>query len=120
MNGGKSHAFFTWASTDAWVPPIYFDDFDLGEDDSASFIYSNVTSRPPVLATHDPIDAHMDQQSGHFKPWVRPDFVVKADDDSFLILAELEARLRATSYCEDGESIETSGYSSPTRVCLLL
>ncbi|KAG9099485.1 hypothetical protein FS749_001166 [Ceratobasidium sp. UAMH 11750] len=26
--------------------------------------------------------------------WVRPDYVVKADDDSFVILAELEARLR--------------------------
>ncbi|KAG8759093.1 hypothetical protein FRC12_009854 [Ceratobasidium sp. 428] len=26
--------------------------------------------------------------------WVRPDFVVKADDDSFVMLAELEARLR--------------------------
>ncbi|QRV76220.1 hypothetical protein RhiJN_04235 [Ceratobasidium sp. AG-Ba] len=26
--------------------------------------------------------------------WVRPDYVVKADDDSFVMLAELEARLR--------------------------
>jgi hypothetical protein len=25
---------------------------------------------------------------------VRPDFVVKVDDDSFVVLAELEARLR--------------------------
>lgn len=28
------------------------------------------------------------------KPWVRPDYVVKVDDDSFVMLAELEARLR--------------------------
>lgn len=30
--------------------------------------------------------------------WVRPDFVVKADDDSFVMLAELEARLRWELY----------------------
>lgn len=32
--------------------------------------------------------------SGKPKPWVRPDYVVKVDDDSFVMLAELEARLR--------------------------
>lgn len=26
--------------------------------------------------------------------WVAPDFVIKADDDSFVMLAELEGRLR--------------------------
>ncbi|CAE6457303.1 unnamed protein product [Rhizoctonia solani] len=30
--------------------------------------------------------------------WVRPDFVIKADDDSFVMLAELEARLRWEFY----------------------
>lgn len=48
-----------------------------------------MTSPPPVLTRHDP------QSSDVTRPWVRPDFVIKADDDSFVMLSELEARLRA-------------------------
>lgn len=58
----------------------------------------NSTSRPPELAPHDPVLAWTDLVSGKSKPWVRPDFVVKVDDDSFIILAELEARLRHELY----------------------
>ncbi|THH01828.1 hypothetical protein EW026_g955 [Hermanssonia centrifuga] len=38
--------------------------------------------------------ARQDAQSGSPKPWVPPDFIIKADDDSFVMLAELEAHLR--------------------------
>lgn len=90
MNAGKSHAFFTWAATDAWVPPLYFD----SNMPLPKFSYSNETIPPPRLARHDPAHTWIDSDSPHPQPWVRPDFVVKADDDSFVMIAELESRLR--------------------------
>ncbi len=91
MNRGKTHAFFSWAAANAWVPPLYFDSFNTP---SPVYSYSNVTTAAPILAPHDPSYSQEDQFNVYPKPWVRPDFVVKADDDSFLMLAELEARLR--------------------------
>lgn len=91
MNDGKSHAYFTWATQHAWVPPLYSDSWD---SIPTWLSYTNITTPPPALAAHDPIYAQRDQAIGVRQPWVRPDFVVKADDDSFLMLAELEARLR--------------------------
>ncbi|KIO25806.1 hypothetical protein M407DRAFT_24861 [Tulasnella calospora MUT 4182] len=67
---------------------------------------------PPILAPHDPRPQHrtrsleisshgrMAKRKSHGRrtlepeQWVSPDFVVKADDDSFVMLAELEGRLR--------------------------
>ncbi|THH34172.1 hypothetical protein EUX98_g117 [Antrodiella citrinella] len=91
MNGGKSHDFFQWASQHAWVPPLYSGSWITAP---TGFSYANISSPPPVLAVHDPVRARRDHALGERRPWVRPDFVVKADDDSFLMLAELEARLR--------------------------
>ncbi|KAI0076076.1 hypothetical protein K474DRAFT_1307155 [Panus rudis PR-1116 ss-1] len=104
MNGGKSHAYFTWAASGAWVPPIYFDNLTSVPHNLS---YANTTSPAPPLAKHDPIHARIDRESGSPKPWVRPDFVMKVDDDSFLMLAELEARLRVALHepqTHDGES----------------
>lgn len=91
MNDGKTQAFFQWAATDAWVPPLYFDNYTTVPQNLS---YTNRTAPTPRLAQHDPIHAHQDMLTGSPKPWVRPDFIVKADDDSFVMLAELEARLR--------------------------
>jgi hypothetical protein len=92
MNAGKTHSFFTWAASMAWVPPLYFDtDIPL-----PNFSYSNASSPMRYITLHDPIHARQDRASGpsSAREWVRPDFVVKVDDDSFVMLAELEARLR--------------------------
>lgn len=89
MNSGKSHTFFSWAAINAWVPPIYIPSGVL----PPNFSYSNSTSPPPPLAKHDPFLA-WENINLISKPWVRPDYVVKVDDDSFIMLAELEARLR--------------------------
>jgi hypothetical protein len=92
MNAGKTHTFFTWAASMAWVPPLYFDtDIPL-----PNFSYSNASSPVHFLAQHDPLYARQDRALGSSaaQEWVRPDFVVKVDDDSFVMLAELEARLR--------------------------
>lgn len=80
MNNGKTHAYFSWAARHAWVPP---------PQTPLPFSYANQTKIPPSLAPHDPRPLPNSP-----KEWVRPDFVLKADDDSFVMLAELEARLR--------------------------
>ncbi|KAJ7293554.1 glycosyltransferase family 31 protein [Mycena rebaudengoi] len=91
MNGGKTHAFFSWASIKAWVPPVY----PAVGIPAPLFSYSNHSAPPPPLAPHDPIQARQDQVDNKIpRPWVRPDYVIKMDDDSFVMLAELEARLR--------------------------
>ncbi len=97
MNNGKTHAFFSWAANNSWVPPIYKPD---GYDKiPTNFTYLNTTHPAPALAPHDPVAAHRNQLiSSPPRRWVRPDFVVKADDDSFVMLAELEARLRVELY----------------------
>ncbi|EIW86749.1 glycosyltransferase family 31 protein [Coniophora puteana RWD-64-598 SS2] len=90
MNNGKTHAYFTWAASNAWVPPVYFDTPVPAPDVS----YANQTGSPLPLAPHDPVLAWEQHASGHPQPWVRPDYVVKVDDDAFVMLAELEARMR--------------------------
>ncbi|KAK0208236.1 glycosyltransferase family 31 protein [Desarmillaria ectypa] len=91
MNGGKTHAFFSWASLNAWVPPLFFD-----TPTPLRFSYLNLSTPPPALAPHDSVHAWRDQDSGHSRSWVRPDYVVKVDDDSFVMMAELESRLRVS------------------------
>ncbi|CAL1695729.1 unnamed protein product [Somion occarium] len=97
MNGGKSHAFFTWASSNAWVPPLYSTNFSSIPE---GLTYTNATSPPPALAMHDPVFAHRDKESSNPMPWVHPDFVLKADDDAFVMLAELEAHLRVALHAQ--------------------
>ncbi|KAF7320361.1 Glycosyltransferase family 31 protein [Mycena kentingensis (nom. inval.)] len=90
MNSGKTHTFFSWAALNAWVPPVYPET----NTKPPMFSYSARTITPPPLAPHDPTLAWQDKMGASPRPWVRPDFVVKMDDDSFVMLAELEARLR--------------------------
>ena len=97
MNDGKTYHFFKWAASGAWVPPLYFDDL---RPIPTALSYSNLTTPAPLLAHHDPVHAHRDQLTGNPKPWVRPDFIIKADDDSFVMLAELEAHLRVEMHTE--------------------
>ncbi|KAJ7092701.1 hypothetical protein C8R44DRAFT_844200 [Mycena epipterygia] len=105
MNGGKTHTFYSWASLNAWVPPVYP---ETGVKPHM-FSYSNRSSPPPPLAPHDPIHARQDRAASTVpKPWVRPDFVVKMDDDSFVMLAELEARLRVELHADPGTSAGVS------------
>ncbi|KAF9651872.1 hypothetical protein BDM02DRAFT_3109981 [Thelephora ganbajun] len=103
MNAGKTHAYFTWASSNALVPaPLtpFSSSQSSPVNDPFTFSYSNATFPAPLLADHDPIQIWQERASGHMRPWVRPDFVVKADDDAFVMLAELESRLRVRLHDE--------------------
>lgn len=103
MNAGKTHVFFTWASSNALVPaPVtaFSSPQSSSVKDPFVFSYSNATFPGPLLADHDPFQIRQERASGLMRPWVRPDFVVKADDDAFVMLAELESRLRVRLYDE--------------------
>ncbi|KAF7347855.1 Glycosyltransferase family 31 protein [Mycena venus] len=108
MNGGKTHTFFSWASYNAWVPPVYP---ETGTKPHP-FSYSNRSVPPPPLAPHDPIQARNDRDSASPLPWVRPDYVVKVDDDSFVMLAELEARLRVELHADPNKPAGTNPSAS--------
>lgn len=116
MNGGKTFAFLDWASHHAFVPPRTLFNSSQTDDPSSSGPdtsgYSDEGSLTGVklshaenewrlsnspeellVSSHDPLgpnDASYNSTNG----WVRPDYIVKVDDDSFVMLAELEARLR--------------------------
>lgn len=108
MNGGKTHTYFSWASINAWVPPVYMD----RPVPPPQFSYSNRTTPPPALAPHDSFFAWEDQHLGKYKPWVRPDYVVKVDDDAFVMLAELESRLRLELHAKTVLSVNDTAPST--------
>ncbi|OCB90095.1 hypothetical protein A7U60_g2653 [Sanghuangporus baumii] len=117
MNSGKTHAFFSWASTEAWVPPL---PDDYNRTLAPGFSYSNITANKTVpVAKHDPVDVRKEwAESGQQKPWVRPDFIVKVDDDSFVMLAELEARLRVELYTKTRHPVTEDLTSSSSELDL--
>ncbi|KAJ7071054.1 glycosyltransferase family 31 protein [Mycena amicta] len=109
MNSGKTHTFFSWAALRAWVPPVYSETGTRPQP----FSYSASNHPPPPLAPHDPVLAWKDKtEAGTPKPWVRPDFVVKMDDDSFVMLAELEARLRVELHAQTSKPGAAPPHSS--------
>lgn len=109
MNDGKTYAYFQWASGGAWVPPLYFDSF---EHVPSGLSYANTTHFAPIPANHDSIHARQDYESGNPQRWVRPDYVVKTDDDSFVMLAELEARLRVELHANPADRAH-AGHGDP-------
>lgn len=119
MNSGKTYSFFSWASTEAWVPSVPTN--STFRTPAPSFSYSNTTAGKHIpLAKHDPLVVQQEWlQTGEQTPWVRPDYVVKVDDDSFVMLAELETRLRVELHRrghrqDDNEVLRSRDPSSDT------
>ncbi|KZT65592.1 glycosyltransferase family 31 protein [Daedalea quercina L-15889] len=107
MNNGKTYAYFSWAASNAWVPPLYYDNF---AHVPKGLSYANTTAWfSTVPATHDPLPARQDYAGGNPMKWVRPDYIVKTDDDSFVMLAELEARLRVELHKDPQEVRQQNG-----------
>lgn len=120
MNNGKTHAYIDWAHKHALVPPpssvhphshhsnhTMFSPYPEGNkpyttatqrEHFPSFAANQHGPAPP-LAPHDPHPYRFASSEPAVQAdWVRPEFVVKADDDAFVMLAELEARLRLEWY----------------------
>ncbi|KAI6162165.1 glycosyltransferase family 31 protein [Pisolithus thermaeus] len=92
MNSGKTHAYFTWAAENAWVPQ------------------HTSTAQAP----HDSHFAWVEHASGRPRPWVRPDYVAKVDDDAFVMLAELESRMRVELYATGHEPYSRANATTST------
>jgi len=75
MNQGKTHTFFRWANENATVP-VY---------------YKQAPGKKYGALDPSASDSSTERYSLAFK---KADYVVKADDDAFLILSELERHLR--------------------------
>ncbi|PWZ01348.1 hypothetical protein BCV70DRAFT_149276, partial [Testicularia cyperi] len=97
MNRGKTHAFFRWAAENATVPflrPIDVDPSspDAFLDDSAVFgagIRGNGYAQ-----TREIVGGTAEHPQRYQVSWKKADYVVKADDDAYIILEELERHLR--------------------------
>lgn len=85
MNKGKSYEYFRWASQNA---TMHVDPARLALHPPTNLSLPDRPS-PALLAANGPAI------SSPF-PVRRPDYVVKADDDTFIIPRELERHLRAT------------------------
>jgi hypothetical protein len=118
MNKGKTHTYFSWAAINAWVPPMY--NASAAAIPVPRYSYANETASPPPLAPHDPYQTWQDIHVGKGRSWVRPDFVVKVDDDAFVILAEMEARLRYELYNKpDSKDLPLTTNATSTGTSLL-
>ncbi|KAF8342849.1 uncharacterized protein EI90DRAFT_3030431 [Cantharellus anzutake] len=112
-NSGRTHAFVQWAHTNAFVPPpdpSSNQSYSAKHPSPYDWQYSHKRAAIPLSGTlfpsfddgrrpaplppapHDPRTANTSTE------WVRPQFFVKAEDDSFVMLTELEARLRLEWY----------------------
>lgn len=75
MNQGKTHTFFRWANENATVP-VY---------------YKQASGKKYGALDPSTSETGVERYSLAFK---KADYVVKADDDAFLVLSELERHLR--------------------------
>lgn len=91
MNRGKTHAFFQWASENATVP-VNYRSVTPAETvpGSAADAYGAVQADAVTMAGKP---GEVVKIGVGFK---KADYVVKADDDSFLVLSELERHLRVS------------------------
>lgn len=81
MNQGKTHTFFSWAADNATVPDYEYPSHPRSEASAQEFAAQRAAGEQPA-----PI----------YRGEKKPDYIVKADDDSFIMLGELERHLRVT------------------------
>lgn len=84
MNRGKTYAYFRWASENATVPFYYHQPDRFPPSSPSASIPSDSVHR--LESTNQ-----LHKVSVGFR---KADFVVKADDDAFIVLSELERHLR--------------------------
>ncbi|BEI88511.1 uncharacterized protein CcaverHIS019_0112290 [Cutaneotrichosporon cavernicola] len=81
MNDGKTHKFISWAADHAIVPDYEYPSHPRSEASAEEFVAQREAGKEAV-----PI----------YRGEKKPDYIVKADDDSFIMLGEFERHLRVT------------------------
>jgi len=84
MNQGKTHAFFKWANENATIPFYY----------KAPSTSKRIGKLTPDNRLNNGGAGDGQQVETYNLGFKKADYVVKADDDSFLVLNELERHLR--------------------------
>ncbi|GAC72181.1 galactosyltransferases [Moesziomyces antarcticus T-34] len=98
MNRGKTHAFFRWAAENATVP--FLRAVEDGQNPASGLAQGSVLLSEPESRgqghgqTREVLGGSTEQMHRYQVLWKKADYVVKADDDAFLILEELERHLR--------------------------
>lgn len=92
MNRGKTHAFFRWAAENATVP--FLRAVDDEQQQSATFLGERGLHGNGHGQTREVLGGSAEQAQRYQVLWKKADYVVKADDDAYLILEELERHLR--------------------------
>jgi len=97
MNSGKTFKYFNWAAENATVPewsyvlphtdPSEFEPPHRSQEDFTILDERSSEAAPGLLA-HNPLAEMV------YKGEKKPDYVFKADDDAFIVLGEMERRLR--------------------------
>ncbi|KAK8846645.1 hypothetical protein IAR55_005732 [Kwoniella newhampshirensis] len=105
MNSGKTHAFFSWAAANATVPDWEYPTSSRPSSSPSDPDFRASKNLEQSMATYgDAEEAVVKAEGALGERWSRPapiwrgekrpSYVVKADEDSFIMLGELEKRLR--------------------------
>ncbi|EPQ32409.1 uncharacterized protein PFL1_00605 [Pseudozyma flocculosa PF-1] len=101
MNRGKTHAFFKWAADNATVPflrPVGGQQAQLWQSNVEQFGGggSGGVGGGSFGQTHEVARGSGESEERYEVAWKKADYVVKADDDAFIVLEELERHLRVS------------------------
>lgn len=94
MNRGKTHAYFQWAAENATVPFLRAVDQQTSQRPLGAHLDEPRQRGNGHGQTREVLGGTADQPQRYQVLWKKADYVVKADDDAYIFLQELERHLR--------------------------